>query len=330
METPPTHIPVLRDEVLRLLNPQPGETYFDGTAGYGGHAAAVLERIGPSGAAILVDRDADAVKQLSERFKSGSEIMHDDYASTAEQLRKQGRNVDMVLLDLGVSSPQLDVPERGFSFRSGGPLDMRMDQSTGRTAADIVNTMGERELADTIYEYGEDRKSRRIARAIVAQRPFTTTAELANTIAAAVGHHEDIHPATRTFQALRIVVNDELGQLRTALPILGALLKPGGRIAVISFHSLEDRIVKDFFRFESRDCICPPEQPICTCDHVAILKVLTPKPILGIHDRLNPRARSAKLRAAVKLTPKQKENKYADSSQTTRPWRSSHQGSRHH
>ena len=317
MESHTHHIPVLQEEVLRLLNPQPGETYFDGTAGYGGHAAAVLERTSPKGQAILVDRDADAAKQLGKRFADRVEIMHDDYAGAAEQLLEQGRMVDMVLLDLGVSSPQLDRPERGFSFRSDGPLDMRMDRSTGRTAADTVNTIGERELADAIYEYGEDRKSRRIARAIVQHRPFTTTKELADAIAAAVGHHEDIHPATRTFQALRIMVNDELGQLQTALPILVALLKPGGRIAVISFHSLEDRIVKDFFRTESRDCICPPEQPICTCDHVATLKVLTPKPIPGTTDAFNPRARSAKLRAASKLTPKQKEAPDVSTSKTT-------------
>ena len=222
METPPPHIPVLRDEVVRLLHPQPGQTYFDGTAGYGGHAAAIIERsIRPDGHAILVDRDANAVTQLRQRFGEIQpiEIMHDDYAGAANQLREQGRMADMVLLDLGVSSPQLDVAERGFSFREDGPLDMRMDQTTGRTAADLVNTTAERELADLIYRYGEDRKSRRIARAIVAQRPFTTTTQLAGVIAAATGRHEDIHPATRTFQALRIVVNDELDQLERALPL---------------------------------------------------------------------------------------------------------------
>jgi 16S rRNA (cytosine1402-N4)-methyltransferase len=306
MESTPHHIPVVHDDVVRLLNPSPGETYFDGTAGYGGHAAAIIERIGPSGTAILVDRDADAITQLQQRFGDRVETMHDDYAGAANQLQGQGRMADMVLLDLGVSSPQLDIAERGFSFRSEGPLDMRMDRSTGRTAADIVNTTSERELADLIYRYGEDRKSRRIAHAIVQHRPFTTTTELADVVAAAAGRYEDIHPATRTFQALRIAVNDELGQLQTALPDLVALLQPGGRIAVISFHSLEDRIVKEFFRTESRDCTCPPEQPICTCDHVATLEPLTTKPIMGTHDSFNPRARSAKLRAAVKLTPKPK------------------------
>lgn len=307
----------MQEDVLRLLNPQPGETYFDGTAGYGGHAAAIIEKIGPSGHATLVDRDAAAVEQLQERFGDRVDIVHDDYAGAAKQLQEQGRCVDMVLLDLGVSSPQLDVPERGFSFREDGPLDMRMDQSTGLTAADIVNTMGERELADLIYRYGEDRKSRRIAHAIVQHRPITMTVQLADVVAGAIGRSEDIHPATRTFQALRIEVNDELGQLQTALPTLVALLKPGGRIAVISFHSLEDRIVKAFFRSEARDCICPPEQPICTCDHVATLKVLTTKPIPGTQDAINPRARSAKLRAASKLTPKQKEAPYVSTSKTT-------------
>ena len=302
-----SHIPVLRDEVVRLLNPQLGETYFDGTAGYGGHAAPILQKIGPGGQAILVDRDEQAIDALQTRFTGQAEIVQSDYASAAENLRAAGTLLDMVLLDLGVSSPQLDTRERGFSFSAEGPLDMRMDRSSGRTAADIVNTIGERELADMIYTFGEDRKSRRIAHAIVERRPITTTAQLADVVAGAIGRHEDIHPATRTFQALRIAVNAELEQLETALPMLVDRLKPGGRIVVISFHSLEDRIVKDFFKTESRDCICPPEQPICTCDHLATLRILTKKPVMGTQDAINPRARSAKLRAAEKLTPKQKE-----------------------
>ncbi len=301
------HLPVLRDETVRLLQPEAGQTYLDGTAGLGGHAAQVHDEMGPSGRLLLVDRDTTAVAALQERFGSAATILHDTYAHAAETLLARGERVDMVLLDLGVSSPQLDRPERGFSFRDDGPLDMRMDQTDGETAADIVNTMGERELADLIYRYGEERKSRRIAAAIVRARPFATTGQLAECVAAAIGRHEDIHPATRTFQALRIAVNDELSQLHTALPTLVELLKPGGRIAVISFHSLEDRIVKEFFRTEARDCICPPEQPVCTCDHAASLRILTKKPILGTTDAFNPRARSAKLRAAVKLTPKQKE-----------------------
>jgi 16S rRNA (cytosine1402-N4)-methyltransferase len=303
-ETP--HQPVLRDETVRLLHPEAGQTYFDGTAGYGGHASVVHEEMGPTGRLILVDRDADAVSALRARFP-GATVVHATYLQAATELLEAGERVDMVLADLGVSSPQLDRPERGFSFRTDGPLDMRMDQTAGETAADLVNRLGERELADLIYANGEERKSRRIAKAIVQHRPYATTAALADTIAAAVGRHEDIHPATRTFQALRIAVNDELGQLQAALPILVDLLKPGGRIAVISFHSLEDRLVKEFFRTEARDCICPPHQPVCTCNHVASLRILTKKPILGTTDAFNPRARSAKLRAAVKLTPKPKE-----------------------
>lgn len=306
METTP-HIPVLLEEVLQLLNPQPGESYFDGTAGYGGHAAAVLERTGQQAPAILVDRDSNAIKYLHERFGlngSNVRIAHTDYASAAHKAAEEEAKFNMILLDLGVSSPQLDQPERGFSFKNG-PLDMRMGE-TGKTAADIVNTTSERELADLIYAYGEERKSRRIAKAIASERPFHHAAQLAETIASAIGRHEDIHPATRTFQALRIAVNEELEQLKTALPILTDILQPGGRIAVISFHSLEDRIVKEFFKQESLDCICPPEQPICTCDHTASIRILTKRPIPGTLDSFNPRARSAKLRAAVKLTPKRK------------------------
>ncbi len=210
----------------------------------------------------------------------------------------------LVLLDLGVSSPQLDKAERGFSFTHDGPLDMRMDQSTGESAADLVNRLGGEELANLIYSFGEERHSRKIARAIVAHRPIIRTAQLAEIVAAAIGHRGKIHPATRTFQALRIAVNQELQQLQLALPILVDLLAPGGRIAVISFHSLEDRSVKDYFRRESRDCICPPHQPICTCNHQASLHLLTKRPLIGTHDAFNPRARSAKLRAAVKLKQK--------------------------
>ncbi|HUC87331.1 MAG TPA: 16S rRNA (cytosine(1402)-N(4))-methyltransferase RsmH [Candidatus Saccharimonadales bacterium] len=306
-----SHIPVLCDDVVRLLHPEAGQTYFDGTAGYGGHAAAVHEKMGPSGRLLLVDRDAQAVTALRSRFGTSATILHDDYLHAATELLASGDRLDMVLLDLGVSSPQLDQASRGFSFSADGPLDMRMDQSedtdSARTAATIVNTMGEGELADLIYAFGEERQSRRIASAIVRARPITTTSQLAEVVAAAIGRGQKIHPATRTFQALRIAVNSELEQLEAVLPVLVQLLKPGGRLAVISFHSLEDRVVKEFFRRQSRDCICPPEQPICTCDHVASLRILTKSPVLGTTDAFNPRARSAKLRAAVKLTPKPKE-----------------------
>lgn len=294
------HIPVLLDKVVEILDPHPGETYFDGTAGYGGHADAIKKRIA-NGRLILVDRDQQAIKELENKFGDQAEIWPGDYSSVIAQLIEQGRLVDMALLDLGVSSPQLDFADRGFSFNSDGPLDMRMDQSQEETAADIVNNTRESELADIIYRYGEERKSRRVAKLIVENRPFKTTKHLAEVVTRAVGRSGDIHPATRTFQAIRIYLNQELEQLETALPRLVEILKPGGRLAVISFHSLEDRIVKDFFNRESKDCICPPEQPVCTCDHMATIKKLTKKPISGQEDAFNPRARSAKLRAAVKL-----------------------------
>ncbi len=197
---------------------------------------------------------------------------------------------------------QFDRPERGFSFQADGPLDMRMDETGGQTAADLVNHLPERELADLIYRYGEERRSRRIARAIVKARPIRRTTELAQVVSGAMAgkgrHQTKIHPATRTFQALRIAVNDELGALERALPQAIKLLKPGGRLAVISFHSLEDRIVKQYFRQESQDCICPPEQPVCTCRHKASIHIITKRPIMpsSAEVNVNPRARSAKLR----------------------------------
>jgi len=302
----PPHIPVLRDAVVRLLHPEAGQAYFDGTAGYGGHAAAIAEAVGPGGRLILVDRDRQAVSALQQRFGGRADVRHDDYCHAAAELQAAGTTVDMVLLDLGVSSPQLDQAARGFSFAQDGPLDMRMDPSRGDSAADLVNMMGERELADLIYRYGEEPRSRRIAAAIVAARPLATTGQLAEVVVGAIGRHGQLHPATRTFQALRIAVNDELQQLTAALPIVVDILNPGGRLAVISFHSLEDRIVKEFFRRQSRDCICPPQQPVCTCNHHASLKLLTKSPVAGTQDAFNPRARSAKLRAAAKLTPKPK------------------------
>ena len=307
----PTHIPVLAERVIELLAPQPGQTYFDGTAGYGGHATIIAKQLTPKGRMILVDRDPQAITRLKQRFGEGepqAEIIHADYAAAASNLLQRGTRVDMVLLDLGVSSPQLDMAQRGFSFRFDGPLDMRMDTTAPQTAADVVNGLRESELADIIYRYGEERRTRRIAKAIVMNRPITTTKQLADLVASTIGRSGDIHPATRTFQALRIYVNEELAQLETALPTLVELLRPGGRLAVISFHSLEDRIVKEFINQASRDCICPPEQPVCTCDHQATLLKITKKVVSGAtEDTSNPRARSAKLRAAVKLNQNQKE-----------------------
>lgn len=295
------HQPVLLRQVIDVLNPHPGETYLDGTAGYGGHAAEVIGRIGSSGRAILVDRDANAIRVLSERFGE-QEIIHADFLEAADRLLEEGEIVDLILLDLGVSSPQIDNADRGFSFRADAPLDMRMDQSQAITAADVVNGMSERELERIIRTYGEEPKARAVARAIVKARPLTTTGELAKVVRSAA-LKGDIDAATRTFQAIRIEVNGELKLLSEALPKLTKLLSLGGKLAIISFHSLEDRIVKQFFDQESRDCICPPKQPVCTCGHVASLKKITTKPILADSDEIaiNPRARSAKLRAAEKI-----------------------------
>ena len=299
----PPHKPVLLDHVIRVLRPKPGDSYLDGTAGYGGHAAAILEQIGPGSRAILVDRDAHATQALAARFGEDVEIMHTSFLEAAERLQLDGTLVDMILLDLGVSSPQFDNAERGFSFKASVPLDMRMDQSQKLTAEMVVNRTSERELERIIREYGEEPKARRVAAAIVAARPITTTAKLAGVVRRVAASSSDIDAATRTFQALRIEVNSELTQLREALPVLIKVLAPGGRIAVISFHSLEDRIVKQFIETESRDCICPPKQPICTCGHVASLVKITSKPLTADSNEIafNPRARSAKLRAAEKI-----------------------------
>ncbi len=298
----PKHQPVLLDQVIELLKPQKGEAYLDGTAGYGGHAAPIIELLGSTGDAILVDRDINATRALYERFGDHAEVMHADYLEGADRLLEEGRLVDMILLDLGVSSPQIDNAQRGFSFKADAPLDMRMDQSQSYSAADVVNRMSERDLERIIRAYGEEPKARAVARVIVESRPFGTTGELAKAIRG-VALRGDIDAATRTFQAIRIEVNGELDQLAAALPKLTKLLSTGGRLAVISFHSLEDRIVKQFFDQESRDCICPAKQPVCTCDHVAILQKITAKPVVGDSTEIaiNPRARSAKLRAAEKI-----------------------------
>lgn len=305
------HQPVLLDDTIQVLDPKPGQLYLDATAGFGGHAGAVLDRLGPQGRAILVDRDANAVRALTERFATAGdrvEIIHSSYLEASQRMADDGTLVDIILLDLGVSSPQLDQAERGFSFRADAPLDMRMDQSQLLTAAQVVNTYPQVELERIIRTYGEEHHARAIARDIVAARPIETTKQLATLVRKIVGRSSDIDGATRTFQALRIEVNSELSQLQETLPILTRLLVPGGRIAVITFHSLEDRIVKQFFDQESRDCICPPKQPICTCGHHATITKLLSKPISGsTNDAINPRARSAKLRAAAKLTPKPKE-----------------------
>lgn len=298
------HDPVLLDSVLARLDLKPSQTYLDGTAGLGGHAAAILEQIGESGRAVLVDRDEAAQAALRERFGDDGrvELRRGSFVEAAEQLVGEGRTFDRILLDLGVSSPQFDDGGRGFSFKAEAPLDMRMDQSQELTAEEVVNEWPESELVQILQDYGEEFKAKSVAKAIVDHRPFATTTQLAGVVRRAAYYTKDIDPATKTFQAIRIAVNDELGQLADALPLMVDLLVPGGRLAVISFHSLEDRIVKQFIDQEVKTCICPPKQPICTCGHTASLKKITKHPVTADATELaiNPRARSAKLRVAEK------------------------------
>ncbi len=304
------HVPVLRDEVIEALQPHPGGRYIDGTVGIAGHASAILDAAGEGARLLGLDADpgaldlagrallpfGDAVILEQENFRHMGSVA-EDLGFTA---------VDGILLDLGVSSLQLDRPERGFTFRAGSsPLDMRFSPQLRLSAADIVNTCPETALADLIYRYGEEPASRRIARNIIAARPVQTGGQLAQIVERAVGRRggRGIHPATRTFQALRIAVNDELGALRDVLPQALSLLRPGGRLAVISFHSLEDRAVKQFFQQEARGCLCPPKTPMCICGHFPQLRSLTRRPIkAGLAEVSgNPRSRSAVLRVAEKL-----------------------------
>ncbi len=307
------HLPVLEQEVLALLAPAPVGRYIDGTAGGGGHSWAILaassvdDTCAEGGLLLSLDADANAVARVRRRlqpFGARSLVVQTNFRHLADVARKHGFNpVDGILLDLGLSSDQLELEERGFALMADGPLDMRFDQGQVTSAATLVNTLPERELADLIYAYGEERLSRRIARAIVQARPLDTTSQLARVIEKAVGRRGKLHPATRTFQALRIAVNDELGALTAVLPQCVDLLRPGGRLAVISFHSLEDRIVKQFIQREARDCLCPPEVPVCQCGHRASLHPVTRKPIVPSADEVsrNPRSRSAKLRAAERI-----------------------------
>ena len=291
-EHPPHHVPVLLEATLRELAPKAGESYLDLTAGYAGHATAVLEKTNNYLESVLVDRDDYAIAHLQHMADQGVRLMHTDFVSAAKQLCEEGRTFDIILIDLGVSSPQLDQGERGFSFSHNGPLDMRMDRRSGKTAADLVNTASTKQLSAIINEYGEEpyTQARSIAENIVANRPFADTETLAAVIKQNYrGRQGKIHPATRTFQALRIAVNDELGQVKTVLRLLPQLLNEGGRVGVISFHSLEDRLVKRSFKFQTNS------------GYEAELDVLTKKPISGAtEDVHNPRSRSAQLRVAVK------------------------------
>ena len=288
------HIPVLPSEVLQILQPQKGQSYLDLTAGYGGHADAILALTGQPERATLVDRDEQAIEALKKRFGDKPEIIHSDFAAASRKLANDKKQFDIILADLGTSSPHFDKTERGFAFSTPGPLDMRMDRRQELTAADLVNKSSEAELASILKRYGEEPRANNIARTIMRNRPITTTDQLATIIAQAYGFarfKSKIHPATKSFQALRIAVNDELGQLQKSLPLWHQLLAPGGRLAIISFHSLEDRLVKQYMYEHAGN----------TYD--AELVSLTKKPITASPDELvfNPRARSAKLRAAAKI-----------------------------
>jgi len=303
-----THIPVLYHEIIHALHPRDRGLYVDGTVGAGGHAWGILESSAPNGKLLGLDLDSQALDLARERlapFSDRTILIKASYTTLEKQLEEIGWSaVDGILLDLGVSSMQLDTTHRGFSFQREAPLDMRFDTDGMVTAADLVNGLPENALADIIYKFGEERQSRQIARAIVTQRPIQTTKELAEIIANVVKHGEGkLHPATRTFQALRIATNDELLAIEKVLPQAVACLRSGGRLAVISFHSLEDRIVKQYFRQESQDCLCPPRQPKCTCQHKATIREISRRPIRPdeAENQANPRARSARLRIAEKL-----------------------------
>jgi 16S rRNA (cytosine1402-N4)-methyltransferase len=304
---PLLHTPVLLDEVLEGLEIRPGGRYIDCTVGTGGHARAILERSDPDGELLGIDLDLAAImvaeRQLSS-FGKRVTLVHDSFAQLSAIASAEGfMPADGILLDLGLSSLQLESAERGFSFQKDGPLDMRMDRDGDITAAHLVNELDGAELAEIIAKHGEEVKARAIARAIVRSRPLGTTLELANVVARAVGRSRRLHPATKTFQALRIAVNEELEALSTVLPPIPAILAKGGRMAIISFHSLEDRLVKDFMVRESRDCLCPPEIVVCTCGHKRTLQILTKKPVRPSANEVaqNPRSRSAKLRVAMRV-----------------------------
>ena len=306
------HLSVLPEEVIRFLNPVDGKTYLDGTLGGGGHAALILARA-PGAFLIGIDRDQAALAAAGARlatFGDHARLLHGDFAGVASHLSSIGvSSLDGFILDLGVSSHQLDTRERGFSFQQDAPLDMRMDTGSGATAADLVNDLPEAELERILSEYGEERWAKRIALFIVRERaesPISTTFRLVDIIKGAVPKakwDERIHPATRTFQALRIAANTELESLEQGMRAALDLLKPGGRGVIISFHSLEDRIVKHIFREYVGGCTCPRQLPVCVCGNQPRVKILTSRPVLATETETdeNPRARSAKLRAVEKL-----------------------------
>lgn len=313
------HRPVLYQEVIDALRPTRGGQYIDGTLGAGGHAYGILRASSPDGKLLGLDVDPQALEIARQRLQPFGDRVHiiqSSYTEIVNIMQRLGwSNVQGVLLDLGVSSMQLDTPGRGFSFQVDAPLDMRFSPHAHMNAADLVNSLTEAELAKILFEYGEERRARQIAKAIIQARPVTTTKQLSDLILRISASHKvsfqsheksgkkKLHPATRTFQALRIAVNQELQAIEKVMPQAVSVLSTGGRLAVISFHSLEDRIVKQFFRHESRDCICPPKQPVCTCGHKASLVEINRRPILASQAEVveNPRARSAKLRVVEKL-----------------------------
>jgi len=310
----PTHIPVLLNESIDHLNLRAGSKVIDCTLGLGGHSEAILKKIGKTGRLMAFEQDERNLKiakskleTLNSKIGAHMEFVHDNFENLTTYVGRRKFGVpDAILFDLGFSSPHVDDPRRGFSFQKDGPLDMRYDKRETVTAEEVINSFKEQELADIIYRYGEDPKSRIIARAIVVARKkkrITTTVELANIIKATIHGKPKLNPATLTFQALRIYVNRELEVLESALEQAIELLSPGGRLVIISYHSLEDRIVKTKLRYYTKNCICPSELPICQCNFEKKLYLLTKKPIIpsGIEVSHNPRSRSAKLRVAEKL-----------------------------
>ncbi|MFL7894029.1 MAG: 16S rRNA (cytosine(1402)-N(4))-methyltransferase RsmH [Anaerolineales bacterium] len=305
------HQPVLYNEIIHLLQPHRSGRYVDGTIGAGGHALGILKASDPDGRLLGLDLDIYALQLAQKQLESYQErvtLVQSSFIDLRKQLDAMGwQMVDGILLDLGISSMQIDNPERGFSFRKEAVLDMRFDRTNPLNAKKLVNELPEAELADLLFNFGEERRSRQVAKAIIKGRPIETTIQLADIVASATSSgRRGLHPATRTFQALRIAVNDELTNLEKTLPQAIDSLKPGGRLAVIAYHSLEDRIVKLFFRRESKDCICPPEQIVCTCGHKARIKLVAKRPIRPQEEEIsqNPRARSARLRVVEKIKTK--------------------------
>jgi 16S rRNA (cytosine1402-N4)-methyltransferase len=309
LDMPRPHVPVLAGELIEALDPQPGQIAVDCTLGGAGHARLVAERLGPAGLLIGIDRDPlaeAAFAELAAEVPCRTRLVRADFAAGLEMLLDEGVRADMVYLDLGMSSMQVDTRERGFSYAYDAPLDMRMDPTQPLTAAELLNTWDQRRIARVLRDYGEERFADRIAREIVRRRPLATTFELVDAITAAIpapARFAGGHPAKRTFQAIRIAVNDELAQLDAALPLAWRLLDPGGRLAAIAFHSLEDRRVKRFLADRTQGCICPPDLPVCACGRTPEAELVFRRSVVPTPGEVadNPRSKSARLRAARKL-----------------------------